>query len=233
MRDADGALGLVDVLAARAGTAVRVDLQILRVDVKLDLVQLRQHRDRGRAGMDSAARLRFRHALHAVDAAFKLQPGIRSRALDEDARLADAAKLRFAQVRQLRLPPVCVGIHGVHPVEAVRKECGLLPADAAADFQDHIAFVVRVARQQQKTQRLLQLRPARLGRFELLLRDVVQLRIVQQRARLLQLIAAFLIRAVRLNDRLQLFLLPAEALERRRVGIIRGVGQLALNFGKT
>ena len=41
MRDADGGLGLVDVLAARALGAHRVDLEVRLVDVDVDLLGLR------------------------------------------------------------------------------------------------------------------------------------------------------------------------------------------------
>jgi hypothetical protein len=50
--DPDRAIGGVDRLAARPGRAVDVDLEVVRVDLHLDLLGLREHRDRRRRGVD-------------------------------------------------------------------------------------------------------------------------------------------------------------------------------------
>ena len=57
-----------------------VDAQILLVDLDIDFLGLRQHRDGRRRGMDAALRLGLRHALHAMHAGFELQPGEHARA---------------------------------------------------------------------------------------------------------------------------------------------------------
>ena len=163
VRDADGALGLVDVLTARAGAAVGVDLQVLRVDVHLDGVHLRQHGHGGGAGVDASAGLRLRYALDAVHPAFKLQAGVRPLPADEQACLTHAAELRLVEVRKLGLPAVRVGVHGIHSIETMRKERRFFPADTGAQLQNDIAVIVRVARQQQHAQRLLELRAAGLA----------------------------------------------------------------------
>src|SRR5262249_13990073 len=69
VRDADRRVGLVDVLAASAGGAERVDLEvgIAQLDV-LDLVHFRQDRDGRRRGVDASLGLGLRHALHAMRA---------------------------------------------------------------------------------------------------------------------------------------------------------------------
>ena len=69
------AVGGVDRLAARAAGAEDVDAQVLVVDLDVDLLGLRQHRDGRRRGMDAARGLGLRHALHAVHARFEFQPG--------------------------------------------------------------------------------------------------------------------------------------------------------------
>ena len=52
-----------------------VDAQILVVDLDVDLLGLRQHRDGRGRGVDAALRLGLRHALHAVHAGLELQLG--------------------------------------------------------------------------------------------------------------------------------------------------------------
>ena len=113
----------------------------------------------------------------------------------------------------------------------MRKERRFFSADAGADLQNDVAVVIRVTRQQQDAQLLLELRAAGPVLLDLLARDLVQLRVAQQRLRLRDLRLTGGIRPVGLHDRLQLALLAAELCEHRRVGIVRGVGQLALKLG--
>ena len=86
------------MLAARAARTERVDLQILRVDFELDLFGLRQHGDGCGACVDAPLRLRFGHALDAVDAAFVAQPRPRPFPGNQEAYLLIAAELRFIRV---------------------------------------------------------------------------------------------------------------------------------------
>ena len=112
----------------------------------------------------------------------------------------------------------------------MRKERRFFPADTGAQLQNDIAVIVRVARQQQHAQRLLELRAAGLAALELFARDLVQLGIAEQCLRLRDLRLTVGIGAVRLHDRLQLALLAAESGKHRWIGIIRGVSQLALEL---
>ena len=77
VRDAHRGVGGVDALAARAGRAVDVDAQVVRVDRDVDVLGLGQHEHAGGGGVDPALRLGRRHPLHAVHAALVLQPGPR------------------------------------------------------------------------------------------------------------------------------------------------------------
>ena len=85
-------------------------------------------------------------------------------------------------------------------------------ADAGADLQNDVAVIVRVARQQQHTQLLLELRAVGTAEIDLLARDLVQLGVAQQRLRLRDLRLTGGIRPVGLHDRLQLELRGARAL---------------------
>jgi hypothetical protein len=72
--DADGAVGLVDVLAAGAAGAEGVDAQLGRVELHfLGLVGLGHHGHGAGAGVDAALAFGGRHALHAVAAGFEAQ----------------------------------------------------------------------------------------------------------------------------------------------------------------
>ena len=90
VRDAHRRVGRVDRLAARAGRAVDVDLEVVRVDVHVHLLGLGQHGDRGGRGVDAALRLGLRHALHAVRAALVLEDAVGALALDREGEVAVA-----------------------------------------------------------------------------------------------------------------------------------------------
>ena len=70
---ADGALGFVDVLAARAGGTVGIYLKIVGVNIELDLIGLGQYGDRCGRGVYPAAALGLRHALHAMAPGLELE----------------------------------------------------------------------------------------------------------------------------------------------------------------
>ena len=106
--------------------------------------------------MHAAAGLRLRHALDAVDAGFKFEPGIRARALDLKIRFLHAAKLRLVIVEERHGPMLRLGVHRVHPVQAVGEQGAFLAADAAPDLHDDALVVVRVAREKENFQFLLQ-----------------------------------------------------------------------------
>src|SRR6202041_2020243 len=53
MGDADRRFGLVDVLAAGTLRAHGIDLEIVALDIDIDLLDLRQYRDRRRRGVDA------------------------------------------------------------------------------------------------------------------------------------------------------------------------------------
>ena len=102
------------MLAARAAGAEGVDLQILGVDVHVHLFRLGQDRHGGGGGVDAALGLGFGHALHPVDAAFKLQPGVGPLPVDEKADLFKAAQLRLVDAEQSRSSSPCASAYMVY-----------------------------------------------------------------------------------------------------------------------
>ncbi len=112
MRDAHRGVGGVDRLAAGAGRAEDVDLEVVRVDLGSlpgsSTSGNTQHA--GRRGVDAPLRLGRRHALHAVHAALVLEvrPHALRRvgrvALDRDLDVLVAAEVRLGALEQLGLP---------------------------------------------------------------------------------------------------------------------------------
>src|SRR5262249_1993999 len=139
--DAHRALGLVDVLAARAAGAHALPLDVRILDLDLHLVGLRQHRHRGRRGVDAALLLGLRHALHAVAAALVAQVGVSIVARDAEDDFLEAALLTRAKGDVLDLPTLVARIVRVHAVEVAGEQGGLVAAGAGADFDNDAAEV--------------------------------------------------------------------------------------------
>ena len=89
MRTAE--FGLVDVLAARARGAVRVDAAVALVDVDLDaVVDHRIDPDGGEARVPAGVRIERRDPHQPMHARFGLEPAVGVMALDHDGRRLDA-----------------------------------------------------------------------------------------------------------------------------------------------
>src|SRR5688572_7169006 len=102
MRDANRRIGLVDVLAARAGGAIGIDLEVGLVDLDLaDVLGLRKHCDRARRGVDTTLRFGLRHALHAMDAGLEFQLRVCATACDTRDDLAITAVLAGIRAQYL------------------------------------------------------------------------------------------------------------------------------------
>src|SRR6185437_2735101 len=116
VRDADGGVRLVDVLAARAGGAESVDAQVRRIQLDLlDLVLFRQDGNGDRGGMNASLRLGGRHALHAMGARFEFQ--LRESASAGDARddLFITAVLPGALVEDFYGESLGLRVAAIHP----------------------------------------------------------------------------------------------------------------------
>ena len=179
MRDADGRFGLVDFLAAGSGRAEQVDAQFFRLDFHFaDFLDLGQH-GHGRGGsMDAALGFGFRHALHAVPAAFVAQDLVDVRAFHGKDDFLEPAQIGRRRVDHARLPALGIRETRIHPEQVAREQGGFLAAGARADFQDRVAAVVGIRRQHQRHERAF---GARNRGFQFLFfraRDFGQFRIV-------------------------------------------------------
>ena len=226
VRDADRRVGRVDALAAGSARAERVDAQVFRVDLDVDLFGLRQHGDRRRRGVDAAARFGRRHALHAVDAALVLQPAVDALAFDERDDFLGAAAARLAQVEHLEPPALALGVARVHAEEVRREERRFVAAGARADFQHDVLRVVRVLRNEQDLQVGEQRVAPRLERRQLLLRELAHVGILDQLFGRGDLGDDVLVLAESLDQRLHLRERLRVRAELRRIGLDGRVGHL-------
>ena len=160
--------------------------------------------------MHAPAGLRLRHALDAVDAGFKLESRIRPIAADDKVSFLNAAQLRIVVVEQLHAVPPLFRVHRIHAVEVGGKKRALLPAHAAADLDNDVFVVVRVARQEQHAQLVKKALFFRLGSVQFLLRHVLELGIGYKLQRLHDVVLALLVRAVGLHHGGKLLLLARE-----------------------
>jgi hypothetical protein len=160
--DAHGGIGGVDPLPARTARALHGDFQILRIEVKVDLLRLGQHGDGDGGGVNAAAGLGDGHALHAMDATLEPELPVNVLPADEEAHLLETAALAHATAHRLDLPAVRVGIFLIKAGQLGGEQRRLLAARAGADFHDGVARVGRVGRDHGEQHRLLEdVAPAR------------------------------------------------------------------------
>ena len=168
------------MLAPRPGGAEHLHLHVRRVQVHLHLLHLGQDGHRGGGGVDTPAGLGLRHPLDPVDAALELHPGPGPVPLDSEGDLLYPSQFRHVQAGHFRLPAAALGVHGVHAVEGVGEEGGLLPPHPGPDLHDDVLPIVGVPGEQQELE--LPLQPLQLlpGLLLLLLGQLPQLRIGEQ-----------------------------------------------------
>ncbi len=159
MGDAHCGVGGVHRLAAGATRTVDVDLEIVLADFDLfGLIHLGKHEHAGRRGVDASLRLGRWHPLHPVHAALVLEVcphalgRIGGAALDGELDILDAAEIARGLLDDLGIPLLGFRVVQVHAKQVAREERGLGPALPHLDLHDHIATVIRVARNEQSTQ---------------------------------------------------------------------------------
>ena len=188
MGDAHGGIGAVDVLPARAGSAVGVDAQVVGIDLHFHVLGLGQHCHGRRGGVDAPGALRHGHALHAMHAALKFELFKHVLAGDEGHALLDAAQLRGAVLDQFPLPALPVGIVLVHAQKLGPEQPRLVAARAGAHFQHGVLAVVRVLGQHGDARRVQCLAQFRLQLVHFLARHLRHVGVVQKLVRLVELL---------------------------------------------
>ena len=160
--------------------------------------------------MHAPAGLGFRHALDAVDAGFKLESRVCPVAADNKVSFLYTAQLRVVVVQKLHAIAALFRVHRIHAVEVGSKQRALLPAHTAADLDDDVLVVVRVARQQQHAQLVEKALFFRLGSVQFLLRYVLELGVGYKLQRLHDVVLTLQVRAIGLYHGGELLLLARE-----------------------
>ncbi len=149
VRDAHGGVGLVDVLAARAGCAKGIDAQLGRIQFHFThFIGFRQDRHGAGRGVDAALGFGGGHTLHTVRARLEFQYRIRPPPDDARDDFLVATHLARTFRDDLDLPAAALGESRVHAKDVARKQGGLVATGAGAHFEKDVAFVIGVFRQQ-------------------------------------------------------------------------------------
>src|SRR5690348_2184611 len=107
MGDTHRAVGGVHVLPARSGRAIRVDPEVLILDLDIDvIVDLRIDPHAGEAGVPSSVGVIRTDAHETMDSAFDLEVAVGILALDEHGGRLDPGLLTRMVVNQLSLEAV-------------------------------------------------------------------------------------------------------------------------------
>ena len=131
--------------------------------------------------------------------------------LEDD--LFDAAQVGLAGVEDLGLPAAQLGVLHVHAHQLGRPQVRLLAALGAAHLEDHVAFVVRIARLQELLQSVHDVLDLRLDRLDLLACErfeIVFRAVAQQQLGLIELIDQRAVALVLVDHACQLCLLAAQ-----------------------
>ena len=150
MGDADGGVGFVDVLTARAGCAEGVDAQV--GGVQLDVFQFVRFGHDGNGaggGVDTALAFGGGDALHAVAARFEFQTTVRTQTDDTGDDFFIAAQFAFIGGNNFDLPAVALGVAAVHAQQVACKQRGFVAARSGAHFDEDVFVVVGIFGQQQ------------------------------------------------------------------------------------
>ena len=143
VRDAHGGIRHVDVLAARAAGAERVDAEIVQLDIDLDLVvDLREDEYGRERGVTPRGRIERRDAHQAMHADLRLQHAISIGAVDFERGGLDAGAFAFETVGQHGLEIVAFGPAQVHAQQHLGPVLRFGAAGAGMDGDDGVARVV-------------------------------------------------------------------------------------------
>ena len=143
MDQTDGGGRLVDVLAACAGGAVDLHLDVGGVDFNVDVVvQLGHDLKAGETGLAAGVGVKRADAHQTVDAVLALEHAVGVGALDHHRRGLDAGLVAVQHVEHLDAVAVGLGPAGVHAVEHLGPVLGLGAAGTGVEGQDGVVVVV-------------------------------------------------------------------------------------------
>ena len=148
VRQTHGGRGLVDLLAARAGRAVHVHLDVLVAQLDLAVLgDLGHDLHGGERRVPAAGGVKRADAHEAVDAVFALEEAVGVLAFDHDRRALDAGLVAVEIVHELDGVAVALGPHVVHAVEHARPVLRLGAARAGVEGEDGVVRVILAGQQ--------------------------------------------------------------------------------------
>ena len=219
MRDANGVVVLLDVLATRASRVEGVEPQVLVLDLEVDLVGFRQNRHSRRRRVDAALGLGLRHALYAVYAALVLKPPVHAAPADLEHDLLEAADVALVRVQYLDAPALPLGVATVHAEEVACEQPSLVAARRCPDLDDDVFVVERALGDQRPPQLRLEFLDPRFVSCDLLARQLDELRVatlLDDPARLRQRFVDVPVLLADAHDLAELRVLPRELLQAGR-----------------
>ena len=157
VRDPYRRIGRVHRLAARAGRAVHVDPEVLRVDLDLlvrGVLEQRDHVEAREGGVPALLRVERRDPDEPVDASLRRHQAVRVRPVDDERRALDARLVAEQHLVDLDVEPLAFGPPQVHPQEHLGPVLRLGAAGARVQRRDRVVVVVLAAEQRRELELL-------------------------------------------------------------------------------
>ena len=144
----DGGGGLIDVLAAGAGSPVDLHFNVFLTNLHgVVVLQLRHHLDGGEGGLAAGVGIKGRYPDQPVDAVLTLQKAIGVLALDGDGGGLDACLVAFLVVQNFVDKAVALSPAGIHAVEHLSPVLGLGAAGTGVELQNGVGVVILTGEQ--------------------------------------------------------------------------------------
>ena len=144
MGNAHSGFGLVDMLAAGALRAHRIDLQIRFINIDIHILGFGQNRDGCRRSMDAALGFGFRHPLHPMRSGLEFQPCEDTAPRDFSDDFLVTPRCSLTRRQNLDAPALQLGIALIHPEQIAGEKRRLIAAGSSANFENGIFFIRRV-----------------------------------------------------------------------------------------
>lgn len=91
-----------------------------------------------------------------MSATLELHFAVSTATVNHEDHFLETAEIIHVDVHQLYLPALRIGKTGVHPVQIGSEQCRFISAGRTANFDDNVLIIIRILRQEQNTDGLLQ-----------------------------------------------------------------------------
>src|SRR5690242_5193407 len=150
VRDAHRRIGHIDVLAAGAAGAERIDAEIVRLNIDLDfVVDLRVDEDRSERSVAARVGVEWRNAHQAMHTDFRLEQPVGVFAVDFEGNGLDARAFTLEAVRDQSVEALLLGPPKIHAQQHFGPVLAFSAAGAGVNGDDGVAHVV-LAREQHR-----------------------------------------------------------------------------------